>query len=164
MTIEIAKAETGSKSELYASLLSQLRSLLEGEHDFIANAANCAALLYRSLPDVNWAGFYLYKEGELVLGPFQGNPACVRIALGKGVCGTAAQLRQTVIVGNVNEFPGHIACDSASNSEIVVPLIKDEQLIGVLDLDSPSLERFDEEDAWGLNEMVAVFTKSSGKV
>ena len=164
MTIEIAKAETGSKSELYASLLSQLRSLLEGEHDFIANAANCAALLYRSLPDVNWAGFYLYKEGELVLGPFQGNPACVRIALGKGVCGTAAQLRQTVIVGNVNEFPGHIVCDSASNSEIVVPLIKDEQLIGVLDLDSPSLERFDEEDAWGLNEMVAVFTKSSGKV
>ena len=164
MKFEIAKAETGSKSELYASLLSQLRSLLEGEHDFIANAANCAALLYRSLPDVNWAGFYLYKEGELVLGPFQGNPACVRIALGKGVCGTAAQLRQTVIVGNVNEFPGHIACDSASNSEIVVPLIKDEQLIGVLDLDSPSLERFDEEDAWGLNEMVAVFTKSSGKV
>jgi len=113
MTFQIAKPETASKPELYASLLSQLRSLLEGEHDFIANAANFAALLYGSLPDVNWTGFYLYKEGELVLGPFQGNPACVRIELGKGVCGAAAQLKQTLIVANVNEFPGHIACDRA---------------------------------------------------
>jgi len=160
MTFQIARPETASKPELYASLLSQLRSLLEGEHDFIANAANFAALLYGSLPDVNWTGFYLYKEGELVLGPFQGNPACVRIELGKGVCGAAAQLKQTLIVANVNEFPGHIACDSASNSEIVVPLIKDEQLIGVLDLDSPSFARFDEDDALGLNALGEVFLQA----
>jgi L-methionine (R)-S-oxide reductase len=160
MTFEIAKAEAVSKPELYASLQSQLRGLLEGEHDFIANAANCAALLYHSLPDLNWAGFYLYKEGELVLGPFQGNPACVRIALGKGVCGCAAHLKQTLVVENVHDFPGHIACDSASNSEIVVPLIKDEQLIGVLDLDSPSMARFDEEDARGLNELAETFVQS----
>src|SRR6185503_7932811 len=160
MTFQIARPETASKPELYASLLSQLRSLLAGEHDLIANAANCAALLYRSLPDINWAGFYLYKEGELVLGPFQGNPACVRIELGKGVCGAAAQLKQTLIVANVNEFPGHIACDSASLSEIVVPLIKDKQLIGVLDLDSPSFARFDEDDALGLNALGEVFLQA----
>jgi L-methionine (R)-S-oxide reductase len=163
MTFEIAKAEAVSKTGLYASLQTQLRSLLDGENDFIANAANTAALLYHSLPDVNWAGFYLYKEGELVLGPFQGNPACVRITIGKGVCGTAAELRQTVVVANVHEFPGHIACDSASNAEIVVPLIKDGQLIGVLDLDSPSLGRFDDEDARGLNELVEVFIESSNE-
>src|SRR6266550_7039737 len=132
MTFQIAKQETVSKAELYAKLQMQLRSLLEGEHDFIANAANFAALLYHSLPDVNWAGFYLHKEGELVLGPFQGNPACVRIAIGKGICGAAAEVRQTVVVENVHEFPRHIACDNASNSEIVVPLIKDGRLIGVL--------------------------------
>ncbi len=149
-----------SKTDLYASLAAQLHSLLQGEHDFIANAANCAALLYHSLPDVNWVGFYLFKEGELVLGPFQGNPACVRIGMGKGVCGTAAQLRQTVVVENVNEFPGHIACDSASNSEIVVPLIKDQRLIGVLDLDSPSIARFDDEDARGLNELAEIFIQA----
>lgn len=160
MTFQIAKPETSSKSELYANLHSQLRALLEGEHDLIANAANCAALLYHSLPDVNWVGFYLYKEAELVLGPFQGNPACVRIVMGKGVCGTAAELKQTVVVENVHEFPGHIACDSASNSEIVVPLTKDEQLIGVLDLDSPTLARFDEDDAQGLNELVEIFIQA----
>lgn len=164
MTFQIAKQETASKNEVYATLQSQLRALLEGEHDLIANAANCAALLYHSLPDVNWVGFYLYKEGELVLGPFQGNPACVRIAMGKGVCGTAAELKQTVVVENVREFPGHIACDSASNSEIVVPLIKDKQLIGVLDLDSPSPARFDEDDAQGLNELAEILTKASGEV
>ncbi|MGI8836715.1 MAG: GAF domain-containing protein [Pyrinomonadaceae bacterium] len=164
MTFQIAKQETASKNEVYATLQSQLRALLEGEHDLIANAANCAALLYHSLPDVNWVGFYLYKEGELVLGPFQGNPACVRIAMGKGVCGTAAELKQTVVVENVHEFPGHIACDSASNSEIVVPLIKDKQLIGVLDLDSPSPARFDEDDAQGLNELAEILTKASGEV
>ncbi|MFN2497814.1 MAG: GAF domain-containing protein [Pyrinomonadaceae bacterium] len=164
MTFQIAKQETASKNKVYATLQSQLRALLEGEHDLIANAANCAALLYHSLPDVNWVGFYLYKEGELVLGPFQGNPACVRIAMGKGVCGTAAELKQTVVVENVHEFPGHIACDSASNSEIVVPLIKDKQLIGVLDLDSPSLARFDEDDAQGLNELAEILTKASGEV
>lgn len=160
MTFQIVKPETDSKAELYVHLAEQLRGLLAGEHDFIANAANCAALLYHSLPDLNWAGFYLYKEGELVLGPFQGNPACVRIALGKGVCGCAAQLEQTVVVENVHEFPGHIACDSASNSEIVVPLIKDDQLIGVLDIDSPLYARFDEEDARGLNELVEILTQA----
>jgi L-methionine (R)-S-oxide reductase len=160
MTLQTAKTEMVSKPEQYANLQSQLRSLLEGELDSIANAANTAALLYHSLPDVNWAGFYLYKEGELVLGPFQGNPACVRIALGKGVCGTAAELRQTVVVANVHEFPGHIACDSASNAEIVVPLIKAGQLIGVLDLDSPSLGRFDDEDAQGLNALVEIFVQA----
>lgn len=162
MTLQIAKPETDGKSEFYANLQSQLRALLEGEHDLIANAANCAALLYHSLPDVNWAGFYFYNEGELVLGPFQGNPACVRIAMGKGVCGTAAELKQTVVVENVHEFPGHIACDSASNSEIVVPLIREGRLIGVLDVDSPSIARFDDEDAQGLNELAEIFTKASG--
>jgi L-methionine (R)-S-oxide reductase len=150
-----------TKPELYTSLAEQLRSLLEGERDFIANAANLSALLYHSLPDVNWAGFYLQREGELLLGPFQGKPACVRIAMGKGVCGTAAEQRQTIMVDNVHDFPGHIACDSASNSEIVVPLIKREQLLGVLDLDSPLFGRFDDEDARGLNELVNVFMNST---
>lgn len=160
MTFQIAKTDLSSKGELYANLQLQLRALLEGERDLIANAANCAALLYHSLPDVNWAGFYLYKEGELVLGPFQGGPACVRIAIGKGVCGAAAELKQTVVVENVHDFPGHIACDSASNSEIVVPLLKDKQLIGLLDLDSPSLARFDEDDAQGLNEVAEIFIQA----
>jgi L-methionine (R)-S-oxide reductase len=160
MTFQIAKQETNSKPELYASLLLQLRSLLEGERDLIANAANFSALLYHALPDLNWAGFYFYKDGELVLGPFQGQPACVRIAVGKGVCGTAAAQRQTILVDDVHEFPGHIACDSASNSEIVVPLIENEKLFGVLDLDSPSLARFDDQDAEGLNELVKVFMES----
>ena len=150
-----------SKADLYAQLAEQLRSLLAGERDFIANAANFSSLLYHSLPDVNWVGFYLQREGELVLGPFQGKPACIRIAIGKGVCGTAAERRQTVLVDNVHEFPGHIACDSASNSEIVVPLVKQDQLIGVLDLDSPAFARFDEEDAAGLNELAAMFLDSS---
>lgn len=149
-----------TKSELYTSLAEQLRSLLEGERDFIANAANFSALLYHSLPDLNWAGFYLQQDGELVLGPFQGKPACVRIALGKGVCGTAAEQRQTIMVENVHDFPGHIACDSASNSEIVVPLLKQEQLLGVLDLDSPAFARFDNDDARGLNELVEIFIDS----
>lgn len=161
MTFQLAKLETGSKAELYSDLAAQLRSLIEGECDFIANAANLSSLLYYSLPDLNWAGFYLLKEDELVLGPFQGKPACVRIALGKGVCGTAAKQRETILVDNVHEFPGHIACDSDSNSEIVVPLIRDQQLIGVLDLDSPLLGRFDEEDAKGLNDLVSWFMESS---
>ncbi len=150
-----------TKPELYSDLAVQLRSLLEGERDFIANAANFSSLLYHTLPDVNWAGLYLLKDGELVLGPFQGQPACVRIALGKGVCGTAAAQRQTILVDNVHDFPGHIACDSASNSEIVVPMIKDDGLLGVLDLDSPQLARFDDADARGLNELVRVFIDSS---
>lgn len=163
MTFQIAKAEADSKAELYSHVQSQLRSLLEGERDFIANAANVSSLLYHSLPDLNWAGFYLLKDGELVLGPFQGKPACVRIAMGKGVCGTAAEQRQTILVENVREFPGHIACDSESSSEIVVPLVKDQQLIGVLDLDSPSLGRFAEEDAKGLNELAEILITMSDR-
>ena len=161
MTFQTAKSEAASKTELYANLQLQLRSLLEGERDFIANAANFSSLLYHSLPDLNWAGLYLHKGGELVLGPFQGQPACVRIAIGKGVCGTAAKQRQTILVDNVREFPGHIACDSASNSEIVVPLIAHDELLGVLDLDSPSLARFDDEDARGLNELAEIFIQGS---
>jgi L-methionine (R)-S-oxide reductase len=153
--------EGATKPELYSHLRLQLRSLVAVERDFIANAANLSSLLYHSIPDLNWAGFYFHKNDELVLGPFQGQPACVRIAIGKGVCGTAAQRRQTLIVDNVHDFPGHIACDSASNSEIVVPIITDGQLVGVLDLDSPSMGRFDEEDARGLNELVEVFVESS---
>jgi GAF domain-containing protein len=163
MTFQIAKSDVSLKSELYANLQLQLRSLLEGERDFIANAANFAALLYHSVPDLNWAGLYLRKGNELVLGPFQGQPACVRIPIGKGVCGTAAEQRQTILVDNVHEFPGHIACDSASNSEIVVPLLAEENLIGVLDLDSPSLARFDEEDAKGLNELAEIFLERSSE-
>ena len=157
MTLQIPKPETASKTEMYSNLASQLRSLVEGERDFIANAANLSSLLYHSLPDLNWAGLYINKGDELVLGPFQGKPACVRIAMGKGVCGTAAQQRQTILVDNVHEFPGHIACDSESNSEIVLPLVKDGELLGVLDLDSPVLGRFDEQDARGLNELAAIF-------
>src|SRR5215212_4038602 len=148
-----------TKGETYAELAAQLRALVEGEDDFIANAANFSSLVFHTLPDLNWAGFYLLKGGELVLGPFQGKPACVRIPVGGGVCGTAAEARRTVVVKNVHEFPGHIACDSASNSEVVVPLLKEGELLGVLDLDSPSIGRFDEEDAKGLEELVRVFLR-----
>ena len=161
MTFQLAKPQTTSKVEMYSNLASQLRSLVEDEQDFIANAANLSSLLYHSLPDLNWAGLYINKGDELVLGPFQGKPACVRIAMGKGVCGTAAQQRQTILVDNVHEFPGHIACDSESNSEIVVPLIKEQQLIGVLDLDSPLFARFDDADARGLNELAEIFVSST---
>ena len=153
----VATSEKNTKQKLYASLVVQLLSLLKGEHDFIANAANFSALLFNSLPNVNWAGFYFLQGDELVLGPFQGNPACVRIPMGKGVCGVAAQQCETIIVPNVHEFPGHIACDVASNSEIVVPLFDGERLLGVLDLDSPTIGRFDDQDAEGLNELVTVF-------
>jgi GAF domain-containing protein len=148
------------KSELYKTLAEQVSSLLADESDFIANAANFSSLVFHSLPDVNWAGFYLMKNGELVLGPFQGKPGCLRIKLGKGVCGAAAELEQTIVVPNVHEFPGHIACDPVTNSEIVVPLFKDQRLLGVLDLDSPVIGRFDEIDARGLNNLLAVFTAS----
>ena len=164
MTFQIAKTEGVSKSELYANLQSQARSLFESERDFIANAANLASLLYHSLPDLNWAGFYLLKGDELVLGPFQGKPACVRIPLGKGVCGTAAEQGQTIMVDNVHDFPGHIACDSESNSEVVVPLVKHERLLGVLDLDSPSFARFDDDDARGLNELAEIFIAMSDEL
>ena len=161
MTFQLSNPKVTAKSELYANLADQLRHLIDGEQDFIANAANLSSLVYHSLPDVNWAGVYLYKEGELVLGPFQGKPACVRIALGKGVCGTAAKIRETVIVPNVHQFPGHIACDSESNSEIVVPLLKGGNLIGVFDIDSPSINRFDDQDARGMSELIRVFMNSA---
>ena len=138
------------KAAGYRELEKQLAALLHGERDFIANCANAAALLWQTLPDLNWAGFYRLVGNELVLGPFQGKPACVRIALGKGVCGTAAATRKTVLVPDVEKFPGHIACDVASRSEIVVPLLRDGKLLGVLDLDSPKLNRFDAADQAGL--------------
>ena len=149
------------KPELYAQLIAQAGGLFAGERDAIANAANLAALIYHGLPDLNWAGFYLLKQGELVLGPFQGKPACIRIALGRGVCGTAAATRSTQLVADVHEFPGHIACDAASNSEIVVPLLADERLIGVLDLDSPKLARFDADDRAGLEHLAALWVTAS---
>lgn len=161
MTSQVAEIQTSSKSDLYAQLAAQLSSLLAGERDLIANAANCSSLIFHSLPELNWAGFYFAKEGELVLGPFQGKPACVRIKFGQGVCGAGAARCETVIVPNVHEFPGHIACDSASNSEIVVPLIKDSKLIGVLDLDSPTFERFDNQDAKGLEHLVRILMESA---
>ena len=151
-----------SKRDLYAQLAAQLSSLLAGERDLIANAANFSSLIFHALPDLNWAGFYFARDGELVLGPFQGQPACVRIKIGQGVCGAGAAKCDTVIVPNVHEFPGHIACDSASNSEIVVPLMKDERMIGVLDLDSPSIGRFDADDAVGLERLVRILIEVSG--
>lgn len=161
MSFEVKKPQAGSKAELYAVLLMQARGLLEGERDPIANAANLASLLWHTLPDINWAGFYFMRGGELVLGPFQGKPACVRIALGKGVCGAAAQRRETVIVRDVHQFEGHIACDSASNSEIVVPLVRQGEVVGVLDLDSPRLARFDAEDRAGLEPLAAAWVQAS---
>lgn len=140
----------GSKEENYARLIGQLRALLEGERDPIANLANASALLNQFLDDINWVGFYLYDGEELVLGPFQGLPACVRIPLSRGVCGAAAREQATKRVDDVHAFPGHIACDAASRSEIVIPMVKDGRLIGVLDIDSPSLARFDEADQRGL--------------
>ena len=151
---------SGSKPEQYAQLVAQARALIEGEPDRIANAANLSALLYHALPDLNWAGFYFYDGTELVVGPFQGLPACVRIALDKGVCGAAARTRQTQRVADVEAFPGHIACDAASRSELVVPLVKGDRLIGVLDLDSPRTDRFDEEDQQGLEAIAHAFLES----
>lgn len=136
-----------SKPELYRELTAQISAVIEGETDPVANMANCAALIFHALPGVNWAGFYLLKGGELVLGPFQGKTACVRIGFGRGVVGTAAEKRSTIRVPDVSKFPGHIACDSTSRSEIVVPLVSgDSHLLGVLDVDSPELDRFDAED------------------
>ncbi|WP_266159478.1 GAF domain-containing protein [Dyella silvatica] len=158
MSFELKSPGIGSKRELYADLREQAQGLLAGEHDVIANAANFSALLFHSLPDLNWAGFYLYDGSELVVGPFQGKPACIRIAMGRGVCGTAAQSRQTQLVRDVHEFDGHIACDAASNSEIVVPLVKaDGSLFGVWDVDSPRVARFDEDDRAGMEALCAVF-------
>ena len=146
-----------SKPELYAELVNQARALLASEPDRIAKAANFAALVFHGVPDLNWAGFYFFDGAELVVGPFQGKPACVRIAMGKGVCGTAAATRKSQLVPDVDAFAGHIACDSASKSEIVVPLIENDELIGVWDVDSPTLNRFDAEDLHGMEALAKVF-------
>lgn len=154
-------SQSGSGLDGYPLLAAQLEALLSGERDFIANAAQFSALLFHELADLNWAGFYLAKNGELVLGPFQGKVACVRIPFGRGVCGAAAASRQTQRVADVHAFAGHIACDSASNSELVVPLIKEGRLIGVLDLDSPAVGRFSEVDQAGIEALAAIFLAAS---
>jgi GAF domain-containing protein len=152
---------TGTRQEIWRELCLQARGLFEGERDSIANAANLSALLYGGLQDVNWAGFYFLKGDALVLGPFQGRPACVRIRVGQGVCGTAAQRREAVIVPDVEKFPGHIACDTASRSEIVVPLLKSGRLLGVMDVDSPHRNRFNEDDRSGLETLAGLWAESS---
>ncbi len=146
----------GSKAELYRDLHAALDALTAGERDAVANMANAAALLWEYLPGLNWAGFYRLLDGELVLGPFQGKAACIRIPLGKGVCGTAAATRETQVVADVHAFPGHIACDAASRSELVVPIVRGDRLIGVLDLDSPEPGRFDAADAAGCEALAAM--------
>jgi len=152
----------GSKAELYRDLLSALDALTADEPDAVANMANAAALVWQYLPDLNWAGFYRLMEGELVLGPFQGKPACIRIRLGSGVCGTAAAARATQVVADVHAFPGHIACDAASRSELVVPLLHGDTVLGVLDLDSPEPGRFDAEDAAGCEALAALLVRRIG--
>jgi len=153
----------GTRTADFAMLRAAARALMEGERDVIANAANLAALLFHELADVNWVGFYFFRDGELVVGPFQGRPACVRIALGAGVCGTAAATLTTQRVADVHSFAGHIACDAASNSEIVVPLVRNGELLGVLDVDSPSFDRFDEHDQSGLELIAADFVAALGR-
>ncbi|AYG58408.1 GAF domain-containing protein [Rhizobium jaguaris] len=150
-----------SKPEFYRELAGQLQALLEGEADPIANAANTSALIYQMLPDLNWAGFYfLQSDDELVLGPFQGKPACVRIAVGRGVCGTAVEKEQSILVADVHAFPGHIACDAASRSELVVPLFQDGQVFGVVDLDSPLAGRFDADDQAGIEALATIYASA----
>jgi GAF domain-containing protein len=158
---ELKPVDVTDKKTMYGTLREELQALLQGEGDLIANAANFSSLLFHTLPDVNWAGVYLLKQGELVLGPFQGKPACVRIAIGRGVCGAAAAQRTSLVVPDVDAFPGHIACDSASRSELVVPIVKGDRLIGVLDLDSPSTGRFDDVDREGCESLVAIFVAAS---
>ncbi len=153
---------TGSAPISYDELAEQLDHLLAGETDVIANLANTASLIFYNLPDVNWAGFYLLRDEMLVLGPFQGKPACVRIEVGKGVCGTAAASRRSILVPDVHVFPGHIACDAASQSELVVPLMRDGAVLGVLDLDSPRLARFDTQDQTGCEALMAVLLRHIG--
>lgn len=142
-----------NKQDMYQLLKEQMKSMLEGEKDVIANLSNCSALLNEALTDINWVGFYLMKKNELILGPFQGKLACIHIPIGKGVCGTAVKTKKIQLVKDVHEFPGHIACDSASRSEIVIPLMLQDKVIGVLDIDSPSVARFDEVDAKELEEI-----------
>jgi GAF domain-containing protein len=148
-----------TKDQVYKYMNIKLTGLIGSESDALANLSNASALLWLLIKDINWAGFYLYKNDQLILGPFQGKPACVRLQLGKGVCGTAAETRMTQVIKNVHDFSGHVACDSASNSEIVVPIIFDNKLIGVLDIDSPTFERFDEEDQKGLEKFVQTLNK-----
>ena len=155
-TVTSPAPDRTEKNSLYGEIHQNLKAVLTGETDPIANLANAAALLFWSLPAINWAGSYLLKEQELVLGPFQGKIACVRIKLGQGVCGNAAEQRQTLLIPNVHEFPGHIACDSASNTEIVVPIVKNDALIGVLDIDSPEFARFDDNDKTELQKFVQI--------
>jgi GAF domain-containing protein len=150
----------GSKQQQYAQLLEQARALVHGERDRVANAANVSALVYDALPALNWVGFYFYDGKELVVGPFQGLPACIRIPLDKGVCGAAASTRQTQRVADVHAFPGHIACDAASRSEVVVPLVHGGELVGVFDLDSPEPDRFDADDQHGLEAIAQAFVES----
>lgn len=150
---------SGSLLEQYTTLSKQLDALLTDEHDVIADLSNASALLNQFLTDINWVGFYVMKDGELVLGPFQGLPACVRIPVGRGVCGTAVAKKETIVVEDVHAFPGHIACDAASNSEIVVPIFKDGEVFGVLDIDSPLKNRFTQEDAQGLQVFIDVLQK-----
>jgi L-methionine (R)-S-oxide reductase len=152
---------SGTRPEIYYDLALAARGLFRGERDAVANAANLSSLIFNGLEDLNWAGFYFLRNGMLVLGPFQGNPACVRIEMGKGVCGTAAEKRQTLVVPDVEQFPGHIACDVASRSEIVVPLVKNQSLIGVLDIDSPVRARFDAEDRKGIETLAGLWLEAS---
>lgn len=159
MLKEIGNLEFKNKKQQYDFMKMRLTALIGEEEDWLANLSNAAALMWQILKDINWSGFYLMKDDKLVLGPFQGKPACVNIEVGKGVCGTAAATKDIQLVKNVHDFPGHIACDSASNSEIVLPIIVDGKVVGVLDIDSPEFERFDEEDAEGLRKFVEVLVR-----
>ena len=154
------KIEAADKPTLYRDLASALEGLVAGETDGIANMANAAALIWESLPDINWVGFYRNVGGELIVGPFQGRPACIRIAFGSGVCGVSAATREVQLVEDVHAFPGHIACDSASNSEIVVPIIREGELLGVLDIDSPQHARFDAEDQAGVVRLAEIMARA----
>ncbi len=158
---EVEAIETADKTEFYRELAEQVSSMLHGESDETANAANCSALLFDQMPDLNWAGFYFLRSpDELVVGPFQGKVACVRIKVGKGVCGTAVERKASILVEDVDAFPGHIACDSASRSELVVPLIKEGRVLGVLDLDSPLVGRFDADDQAGIEAIAKIYVEA----
>ncbi len=157
---EAAFIDTADKTEFYRALAQQLQALFEGEADMIANAANMSALIYQMMPDLNWAGVYLLKGEQLVLGPFQGKPACVRIPVGRGVCGSAVERKSSILVEDVHAFPGHIACDAASRSELVVPIFRDSATIGVIDLDSPLPSRFDADDQAGIERLAEIFAGS----
>ncbi|AOO82007.1 GAF domain-containing protein [Bosea vaviloviae] len=155
---------TDDKAEFYRELSQQLEALLAGEGDAIASAANTSALLFQMMPGLNWAGFYIMRDGELVLGPFQGKPACVRIPVGRGVCGAAVERRQSMLVEDVHAFPGHIACDAASRSELVVPLLRDGKVVGVIDLDSPQPAWFDEADQAGIEAIASIYLAASAPI